>query len=277
MTGNTSAINHCPNYHTIANGNCDAKNLHRICEFDGFDCCSNASLIDNGECDPVNFNNFCNFDGNDCSRCDGAILDWSCCSHDSPCGIGQGDCDSNIDCAGGLICGKDNCGPNSPHQSYDCCVENDLNISETDLCPNSANVGNGICNTENKNIICNYDGGDCCPNSDLINNAECDYINNNHACLYDGGDCCFEYSGSRGTYLYNDGQCSYIHNLEMCNFDGGDCCDNFTIADGICDDRNNNRICHYDGGDCCYGNKTSDRCHFCRCIESFDVIEHPFS
>ena len=205
-------------------------NLHRICEFDGFDCCSNASLIDNGECDPVNFNNFCNFDGNDCSKCDGAVLDWSCCSAKSPCGIGEGDCDFDTECQHGLICGKDNCGPLFSNSKYDCCVEYlNLNISHTYLCPNSANVGNGICNAENNNIICNYDGGDCCPNTHLIKNGVCEYNNYNHACLYDGGDCCFEYSGNRGHYINTDKQCSFIHNHEMCNFDGGDCCNHSTV------------------------------------------------
>lgn len=58
----------------------------------------------------------------------------------------------------------------------------------------------------------------------------------------------------------------------MCNFDGGDCCNSSRIADGICDDINNNILCQYDGGDCCFGNKTSERCYYCRCIETYDVI-----
>ena len=33
----------------------------------------------------------------------------SCCSKDSPCDIGGGDCDNDSHCAGNLICGENNC------------------------------------------------------------------------------------------------------------------------------------------------------------------------
>ena len=52
---------------------------------------------------------------------------WGCCSVSSPCGIGEGDCDSHLDCQGNLICGENNCLNNhssgSSHwdSSSDCC------------------------------------------------------------------------------------------------------------------------------------------------------------
>merc|ERR1712110_1329890 len=53
---------------------------------------------------------------------------WKCCTKDTPCGIGEGDCDNDAECAGDLECGKNNCpeefnakvGRNKP----DCCFDN---------------------------------------------------------------------------------------------------------------------------------------------------------
>ena len=144
-----------------------------------------------------------------------------------------------------------------------------INTSITHPCPNHASISNGFCNSENNNLICNYDGGDCCPNSDLIGNDQCDNFNYNHVCHFDGGDCCYkQFSGQN----IGDSRCTYFYNLEMCNFDKGDCCDHSRIGDGICDETNNNRLCSFDGGDCCFGNKNTSRCSSCKCFEVFDVI-----
>ena len=37
------------------------------------------------------------------SRCPACKLDWSCCTPSSPCQHGEGDCDSDSDCAGKMI------------------------------------------------------------------------------------------------------------------------------------------------------------------------------
>ena len=34
-----------------------------------------------------------------------------CCNEDFPCKLGEGNCDSDADCVGNLICGYNNCGP----------------------------------------------------------------------------------------------------------------------------------------------------------------------
>ena len=63
-------------------------------------------LACNPACDPV-----CNF--------------VSCCNH-QPCGIGEGDCDSDDHCQGDLVCGVDNCkqfDPNTPRADFDCCMK----------------------------------------------------------------------------------------------------------------------------------------------------------
>lgn len=35
---------------------------------------------------------------------------FDCCTPENKCGIGEGDCDTDLDCSGLLICGNDNCG-----------------------------------------------------------------------------------------------------------------------------------------------------------------------
>ena len=54
--------------------------------------------------------------------------DRSCCTVNSPCTVGEGDCDSDDQCIGGLKCGKDNCGHDFPPLA-DCCEGSILNIN----------------------------------------------------------------------------------------------------------------------------------------------------
>ena len=52
-------------------------------------------------------------------------MDYSCCSASSPCNQGEGDCDSDSECAEGLKCGLDNCRVFNPSAQVDadCCHE----------------------------------------------------------------------------------------------------------------------------------------------------------
>ena len=63
-------------------------------------------MIGNPKCDPATWSKY----------------DQSCCTAQSPCGIGQGDCDENNQCAGDLVCGKGkgSCGPGFPEDAH-CC------------------------------------------------------------------------------------------------------------------------------------------------------------
>ena len=235
MALNSSQIFSCPNFEAVGNDICDSENDNHNCHYDGVDCCK-GNVSWIGDA-------YCNDVNNN-----------------AQCRFDGGDC-----CL-------------SPVNTFDCSVCECIDTGMKEIinpCPNSASVGNGFCDLQNNNAICNYDGGDCCANSDLIGNDQCDLENYNYVCQYDGGDCCYETDEGHifqaEYHIINDGKCSYFHNLEMCNFDGGDCCDNFTIADGICDDINNNRLCHYDGGDCCFGNKNTSRCSFCKCFEIYEV------
>ena len=52
---------------------------------------------------------------------------YSCCSPNNQCGLSQGDCDSDNDCSGNLVCGTGNCLFPFPLNA-DCCTGNLWNI-----------------------------------------------------------------------------------------------------------------------------------------------------
>ena len=48
----------------------------------------------------------------------------NCCGTKAPCDINEGDCDSDDECKGGLVCGSNNC-PSPFPSSADCCENPD--------------------------------------------------------------------------------------------------------------------------------------------------------
>ena len=53
-------------------------------------------------------------------KCASGSNDWNCCSSSSQCGLGEGDCDYDSDCAGDLVCGRNNCADGD--FGLDCCT-----------------------------------------------------------------------------------------------------------------------------------------------------------
>ena len=53
-------------------------------------------------------------------NCTASNNDQSCCSPSSPCGLREGDCDHDDECAGDLICGDNNCAAGD--SDMDCCT-----------------------------------------------------------------------------------------------------------------------------------------------------------
>ena len=45
----------------------------------------------------------------------------SSCTSTNQCEVGEGDCDSDIDCKGNLVCGEDNCVGGTFESDDDCC------------------------------------------------------------------------------------------------------------------------------------------------------------
>ena len=58
------------------------------------------------------------------SGCDANADDSGCCTDSYPCSMGEGDCDSDTDCAGALVCGTDNCQDfdSAFSSTHDCCT-----------------------------------------------------------------------------------------------------------------------------------------------------------
>ena len=50
-----------------------------------------------------------------------------CCSSSNKCDINQGDCDTDNDCRGNLVCGSNNC-PSPFPRSADCCEKGNITL-----------------------------------------------------------------------------------------------------------------------------------------------------
>ena len=75
---------------------------------------------------------------------------YKCCSSSKPCGLSQGDCDSNNECSGNLVCGKNNCQPPFPSDA-DCCEAGNsfakmsqINFCESNVFSIVANAGKAL-------------------------------------------------------------------------------------------------------------------------------------
>jgi len=92
------------------------------------------------------------------SVCDGSLSAEHCCSSGNfKCGEGKGDCDKNVDCAPGLVCGTDNCRGNNSVSHFDCCVK-------TPVCDGVAALTVDCCSSGN--FQCGEGEGDCDKASD---------------------------------------------------------------------------------------------------------------
>merc|ERR1719309_561783 len=63
----------------------------------------------------------------------GGIEAYYKCSSYNKCGVGEGDCDKDVDCDDGLTCGENNCRGNQFNSKDDCCVAMSEEDSELDL------------------------------------------------------------------------------------------------------------------------------------------------
>ena len=96
-------------------------------------------------------------------------------------------------------------------------------------------VGDGYCNDESNNLICDFDGGDCC----LLN------VITDHC-----------------------SQCDCKQQACIAGFLPP------SVGDGFCNDEMNYADCSYDHGDCCLFDKYTDHCLECSC-SSNGVIASP--
>ena len=104
-------------------------------------------------------------------------------------------------------------------------------------------IGDGFCDEETNNELCDFDNGDCCDlNNDRTLCPECFC----YTSKIDLGDC--------SDYNY---ECTFPFTLYF-----------GVIDDGICDDYLNKKQCYFDGGDCCLDDKDESICNDCTCIQS---------
>ena len=152
------------------------------------------------------------------TSCD-TLTDWNCCSSSNPCTVGQGDCDSDSDCQGSLICGHNtstDC-PSGAPGSFDCCIAAPAPPSCDTLtdwtCCTSANpctIGQGDCDSDSDcqgNLICGHNTStdcpsgapgsfDCCiaapppPSCDTLTDWAC--CTSTNPCTVGQGDCDFD-------------------------------------------------------------------------------------
>jgi len=184
-------VNNCRDYNTSADPNADCCTPKPECDgsYGTAHCCVIAASdtgaqkcsVGQGDCD-MDFqcedgllcgkNNCQEFNpnaepGHDCCYiptsplnpdCDGSKDSKNCCTVESPCHLGQGDCDSDDECQSGLTCGKNNCYRFNPdaHEKSDCCFSCsswDGCCSEDDQC----REGEGVCSNDDQcedNLIC---------------------------------------------------------------------------------------------------------------------------
>jgi hypothetical protein len=124
---------------------------------------------------------------------------WSFCCSSSPCFIGGGDCDSDADCAGDLVCGLDN-GP-----EYGCPTSSDVCWDGAYNCPCDGDCDYCWCDhaTYHANCPTHWNGtGDGC---------DC-------GCQFDDPDC---YAG--GNPYCGDGTCNGAETCSTCSTDCGSC------------------------------------------------------
>merc|ERR1712029_1237126 len=115
--GDCDSDNDCAGPLVCGNNNCGSPFQ------DTHDCCTPVAEGPTG-CDEASFRESpkCT-EGENCTLQNGR-RSGSCCTSEFQCLEGEGDCDSDSDCAPGLVCGTNNCGADSPFRdTHDCCEE----------------------------------------------------------------------------------------------------------------------------------------------------------
>jgi len=104
-------------------------------------------------------------------RCGGGD---TCCTRANQCSLGEGDCDEDIDCRLGLICGRDNCRGQGFDGTDDCCRQR-------------CEGGDSCCTALN---MCREGEGDCDQDSDCAPGLRCGRDNCQGPGFDSTDDCC---------------------------------------------------------------------------------------
>eukprot|EP00961_Rhodomonas_salina_P238356 3221588-Rhodomonas_salina.1 len=172
-----------------------------------------------------------------------------CCTDRGDCQVGDGDCDSDGECAGNLKCGTDNC-PVGSQEDWDCCYDPAADCDPSD-------VNDNQCCTQRGN--CQVGEGDCDYDDECAGNLKCGSDNCPVGSQKDW-DCCYDpESGTATTILSAD--CSASAPDKIAGND--DCCQGDCVeGEGDCDEDSDclgDLVCGTDncpwgdGDDCCTG------------------------
>merc|ERR1711892_155679 len=152
----------------------------------------------------------------------GSSSDWNFCSVSAPCSLGQGDCDSDSECANSLICGPDNCRDFNPYaeSTADCCIP-----PGTTAAPAGTGFGNGsssdwtFCSAS---APCSLGQGDCDSDTECANSLLCgaDNCGDFHPGAESTADCCILPAGN-GTGTSSDWDFCSVS--APCSLGHGDC------------------------------------------------------
>lgn len=197
------------------------------------DCMGSVDHIEDGLCDSSNNNAACGYDGGDCCECT--------CNDDLdyPCG----------ERGGGFHCldPDSDCGP-TPSPTV--LLEGGATASPTvpvyvDCGGTIPYIRDGICDADNNNAECGYDGGDCC---ECTCGARFGCGTADFDCLDPTADtgCRITESPTSSPFWTDD----FFYGSDDDDYPD---CTGYPgfIQDGDCDSSNNNKECDYDGGDCC--------------------------
>eukprot|EP00903_Cladosiphon_okamuranus_P008222 g7915.t1 len=177
-----------------------------------------------GWCDQWNNSAECGYDGGDCCEC-------TCTTENIP-------WDDDYGCSGYFQC----IDPAAP-----CVDDDDITVEDVENCGYVGGKGDGWCDSDNNNALCDYDGGDCCECTCTTEKIpwDDDYgCSGYFQCIDPAAPCV-------------DDDDITIDMVENCGYIGG-------IGNGWCDTDNNNAFCAYDGGDCCECTCTTDDDYGCR-------------
>ena len=155
-----SSNTHCCTQRGVGNGGQSFCSYFNPCGIDEGDCnsdshCKDSLICGTNNC-PASFGFAFNLDC--CMPQQSVGHEHFCRSNFNPCGIDEGDCDSNYECQGGLVCGSNNCPPSLGFDSeVDCCYQPTL--GDEHFC--------------RYNDICGENEGDCDYNDECQDGLVC--------------------------------------------------------------------------------------------------------
>ena len=101
-----------------------------------------------------------------CSPATWDKFSWDCCTPESPCHEGEGDCDNDDDCSGDLVCGQNNCPQGFPAR---------FSRHAPDCCEPPASMSHHLLNYINcEGKKCRQEEGDCDSDDDCVTGLLCD-------------------------------------------------------------------------------------------------------